>query len=50
MSQMRDYYPGPREGAKWYPQDVISPLTPVETGNVWFVDGDKSTHFFLKTF
>lgn len=38
------YYPGFRGGKnlKWYPEHMISPLTPVETGDVWFVDGDKT--------
>ena len=39
-----DHYPEFRSGnLKWYPQNVISPLVPVETGNIWFVDGDKTT-------
>src|SRR3989337_897379 len=28
---------------KWYPDDIIDGNTPIEGGNVWFVDGDKST-------
>jgi len=40
---LADYVPALKFGAKIYPQNMISPLTPVETGRVWFVDGDKST-------
>lgn len=30
-------------GAKWYPEDMVSPLTPVEGGKVWYVDGDRTS-------
>jgi len=37
------YYPG-FHGAhgKWYPEDYVSAATPLETGRIWYVDGDKS--------
>ena len=38
---MRQYYPGPNQGAKWGPQDVIG--GPPVRGNYYFVDGSKST-------
>ena len=37
-----DHIPAFKFGAKVYPQNMVSPLTPVETGKVWFVDGDKT--------
>lgn len=38
------YYPGFRSGqAKWYPDDIVLPGFPLEGGNVWYVDGDKSS-------
>ena len=43
MGNAADYIPALKYGHKVYPQSVISGNTPVETGNVWFVDGDKST-------
>src|SRR3990172_2950068 len=42
MSNVADHFPAFKFGAKVYPQNMISALTPVEGGNVWFVDGDKS--------
>ena len=42
MSNVADHFPAFKFGAKGYPQNMISALTPVEGGNVWFVDGDKS--------
>lgn len=43
--QAEDFYPGFKGsgGLKWYPDNIVSALTPVEGGNVWFVDGDKAT-------
>ena len=44
MANAATGYPGFQPGQfKWYPQNLITPFTPVESGNVWFVDGDKST-------
>lgn len=43
MGNVRDYMPWAAHGHKVYPQNIVSPSTPVETGNVWFVDGDKGT-------
>src|SRR3989304_1105927 len=38
-----DHFPAFKYGAKLYPQNMILPDMPLEGGNVWFVDGDKST-------
>ncbi len=43
MGNAANYMPALKYGHKIYPQNIISPLTPVESGNVWFVDGDKTT-------
>lgn len=43
MSRLRDYIPGLRYGAKLYPDDMIQFGTPLSTGKVLYVDGDKST-------
>ena len=40
------YYPGFRAGKRtlqWYPDDFVSAGLPLETGRIWYVDGDKST-------
>ena len=42
MGDAANYIPALKYGHKIYPQNIISPLTPVETGKVWFVDGDKT--------
>lgn len=42
MGNVRDYMPWAMHGHKVYPENMVSPLTPVETGDVWFVDGDVS--------
>jgi hypothetical protein len=42
MANAAQYYPGFKSFLKWYPQNLILPQVPVETGQVWFVDGDKS--------
>ncbi len=41
--KMRDVYPGPREGLKWYPEDLVTGGMPLSTGRVFYVDGDKTT-------
>lgn len=43
MANVANWLPSFKYGHKVYPQNMVSPLTPVETGDVWFVDGDKST-------
>jgi len=43
MANVKDYIPAFMYGHKVYPENIISPLTPVESGDVWFVDGDKSS-------
>src|SRR3990167_3593590 len=43
MGNAANYIPALRYGHKVYPQNIIDSSTPVETGNIWFVDGDKST-------
>lgn len=43
MANAANYIPAFQFGHKVYPQNMISPSTPVETGNVWFVDGDTGT-------
>lgn len=42
MTNLRDYVPALRYGAKLYPEDMISPNVPLDGGRVIFVDGDKS--------
>lgn len=40
--KMRQFYPGPSEGAKWYPEDIVG--FPYNTkGEYFFVDKDKAT-------
>ena len=39
------YYPGFRggkRGLQWYPDDYVSPGLPLETGRIWYADGDKA--------
>src|SRR3990167_10630677 len=43
MGNAANYIPALKYGHKIYPQNIIDGSTPVETGNVWFVDGDKTT-------
>lgn len=43
MADAATNYPGFHEHLKWYPKNLILPTMPVEGGNVWFVDGDKTT-------
>ena len=38
-----NYIPALKYGAKIYPQNLIDVSIPVEDGNIWFVDGDKTT-------
>jgi len=38
------YYPGFHRNLKWYPDDLVLPGMPLEGGNVWYVDGDKSSN------
>ncbi|KKM68594.1 hypothetical protein LCGC14_1459270 [marine sediment metagenome] len=35
--------PGIKYGHKVQPNEMVSPLVPVETGNIWYVDGDRTT-------
>jgi hypothetical protein len=42
MANVANWHPAFKFGHKVYPQNLITPFTPVETGDVWFVDGDKS--------
>src|SRR3990167_2277626 len=37
------HYPGFHRNLKWYPDDLVVPGIPLEGGNVWYVDGDKSS-------
>lgn len=40
------YYPGFRQGKRglqWYPDDFVPSGLPLETGRIWYVDGDKTT-------
>jgi hypothetical protein len=37
------YYPGFKGLMKWGPEDVVQSGVPVESGNIWYVDGDKSS-------
>lgn len=39
--RMRDYYPGPRQSARWYPSDMV--IAPPTAGDYIFVDGNLST-------
>ena len=43
MGRADRYYPGFDGANKWYPDNFVSPTVPVEGGQVWYVDGDKST-------
>src|SRR3990167_529731 len=38
------YYPGFHRNLKWYPDDLVLPGMPLDGGNVWYVDGDKSSN------
>jgi hypothetical protein len=42
-SRLRDYIPALKYGAKIYPDEVVGSGLPLSTGNVIFVDGDKSS-------
>ena len=42
MADAANYIPALKYGHKIYPQNIVSPLTPIEGGNVWYVDGDKT--------
>ena len=44
-----DNIPTLKYGNKIYPQNLIDGATPVETGNVWFVDGDRASDGAGKT-
>lgn len=37
---MRQFYPGPSEGARWHPEDIIG--FPMTTGDYFFVDAAKT--------
>jgi len=38
-----NYYPGFKRQMKWGPDDVVGFGVPLEGGDIWYVDGDKST-------
>lgn len=40
---LAEHIPALKYGAKIYPQNIIAADAPVEGGNVWFVDGDRTT-------
>src|SRR3990167_9140841 len=44
MARADRYYPGFHRNLKWYPDDLVVPGVPLEGGNVWYVDGDKSSN------
>ncbi len=43
MANVANWIPAFKYGHKLYPQNMVDAGVPVETGNVYFVDGDKST-------
>jgi hypothetical protein len=43
MANAADYIPAFKYGHMLYPQNMVLPNSPLDTGRVWFVDGDKST-------
>jgi len=38
--KMRQFYPGPHQGARWHPEDIIG--FPMTTGDYYFVDAARS--------
>ena len=43
MANVANWIPALKFGHKVYPENIIDARIPLETGQVWFVDGDKST-------
>jgi hypothetical protein len=43
MGRVRDYIPALRYGHKIYPEDMIQMFSPLSSGKVIYVDGDKSS-------
>lgn len=42
MGDIKNYIPAFRYGHKVYPESMITGMLPIESGDIWFVDGDKS--------
>ena len=49
MGNIAEHIPAFRFGHKVYPQNMVEASTPVETGQIWFVDGDKAANGDGKT-